>query len=453
MLKKVLISLLLIACVLVTVSQLLAAKYKYDVTQSYQYALNNSTHTEFQVQFNHGDFSFNSPEKWDTGFIILKVKSDLTGYFSEPFIEIINQTKKSILTLERGVSGERYINLPNLAKGNAVNLQIVGHHVSISDQQAKIVLFNNPKLDSQAKVLIISPHPDDAEIAAFNFYAQHNSMVVTITAGEAGAHTYADVFPEIKKHYQVKGKLRVWNSISTPMLGGIPPEKAINLGYFDGTLMQMFQSKGTAVNSQYSGIKDVNYFRQQNISSLMPETSGSATWGALVSDLKEILLKFQPDIIVTPYPALDAHYDHKLSTLAVIEAIKSVQLTDGQLLLYTNHLTFNDYFPYGQQHELVPIPPDFNQSLYFDSIYSFHSASYREKIFALDSMNDLRPDTSWLNISGGFKVFKDALFNQLLLRDKTYFRKSVRENELFLSVYFSSLYKQEVIDSLQGQLN
>jgi LmbE family N-acetylglucosaminyl deacetylase len=31
---------------------------------------------------------------------------------------------------------------------------------------------------------------------------------------------------------------------------------------------------------------------------------------------------FQADIIVTPYPALDWHTDHKLATRAVITAIK-----------------------------------------------------------------------------------------------------------------------------------
>ncbi|WP_300373784.1 PIG-L family deacetylase [Methyloprofundus sp.] len=452
MFKKVLISLLSVVCILAIAYQVLAGKYKYDVTQNYQYALSSSVHTAVRVQIQQQKFSFNSPEKWDTGFIKLDVESNLAGYFAEPFVEVINENSRSVLTLERGVSGERYINLAPIQKEGIINVQLIGHHVTIKDQQAKVILFNTPELAKPVKLIVISPHPDDAEIAAFNLYAQHDSVIVTITAGEAGAHTYDEIYPEKKQHYQAKGKIRVWNSITTPLLAGVSPEKSINLGYFDGTLMQMFQHKVVAVNSQYSGIQDVNYFRKQNISTLTPETSGKATWTALVSDLEKIIIKFQPKFIITPYPAIDAHPDHKLSTIAVIEAIKLAQLMDGKLLLYTNHLTYNDYYPYGQQGGLVPPPPDFNQSLYFDSIYSFHSETPKEKIFALDSMNDLRLDTRWLTVSGAFKVFANTLFSQLLLKDKTYFRKAVRENEIFFSINFSSLYKQDVMNKLKGNM-
>ena len=35
------------------------------------------------------------------------------------------------------------------------------------------------------RVLVVAPHPDDAEIAAFGFYADTRAMVVTVTAGDA----------------------------------------------------------------------------------------------------------------------------------------------------------------------------------------------------------------------------------------------------------------------------
>ncbi len=448
--KKILFLLLLLCLAPVLIYFSLAAKYKYNVQQDYQYAINKSEHIEISTQIQQGKFTFSSTHQpWDTAFIKLTVKSTLTGYFAEPFVEIISHQKSSILTFERGVSGDRYINLPaNTSQQNSITL--VGHHLNIEDQTANIVLFNHPTLHKEIKVLVISPHPDDAEIAAFNLYSQHNSVIVTLTAGEAGPHTYDEIYPKKKKHYQAKGKLRVWNSITTPMLGQIPPESAINLGYFDGTLQQMFQHKNKAVSSLYSGITNINHFRQQNISTLTPKSNGIATWNALITDLKHLLLQIQPDIIIAPYPAIDAHSDHKLSTIALVEAIQELHLTQGQLLLYTNHFHLNNYFPYGQQGELAPIPPDFNQSIYFDSIYSYSPPDYREKIFALDSMNDLRLDTDWLSISGAFKVFKNTLVNRLLFRDQTYFRKAVRENELFLSISISSLYKQDVIKHLLG---
>ncbi len=441
--KKWLIFLSILTILPVILYFALAAKYKYDVTQDYQYALNTSTYQEIKTELKQGNIQFTSPQVWDTGFIKLKVNATLIGYFAEPFIEIIIAQHHSILTLERGVSGERYINLPIASVHKTMSVQLLAHHLNLKDQPVSIILFNNPIVRKHPKILVIAPHPDDAEIAAFNFYSQHNSFIVTLTAGEAGSHRYEEIYTDTKKQYQNEGKLRVWNSMTVPMLGGVPPEHAINLGYFDGTLAQMFAHKNTEVHSLYAGISNVNYFRQQNISNLTPRTDGVATWGALVQDLKSILLRFQPDIIISPYPALDWHEDHKFATFALIEAIKAVQLQQGYLFLYTNHLTFNNYFPYGNQGELAPIPPDFHKDLYFDSIYSFSTDDFKKKIFALDAMNDLRLDTRWLTSVGAFDIFKKSFFRNILLRDQTYFRRAVRENELFFVINFSSLFQEK----------
>jgi len=307
------------------------------------------------------------------------------------------------------------MNLPAIYQHNKQSIQLIAHHLTIKDQQASMILFANPGMEKQAKILVIAAHPDDAEIAAFGLYSQHNSLILTITAGEAGPHTYDEVYADANQHYRAKGKLRVWNSITVPMLGGVSPEHAINLGYFDGTLQKMVKHKLQSVNSLYTDINNVNHFRQQNLSSLTPITEGKANWSALVEDIKQILRVYEPDIIVTPYPAIDWHIDHKLSTLAVIDTIRELGLQQGQLFLYTNHLTANNYFPYGEQGELVAIPPDFNHSLYFDSIYSFMLPKPKEKIFALEAMHDLRLDTSWLDISGAFKILWTTLGNKLLL--------------------------------------
>ncbi|NOR80993.1 MAG: hypothetical protein GQ529_09215 [Methyloprofundus sp.] len=450
MLKKSLFILLFAITLTVVIYFSLAAKYKYDVTQDYQYALNNSVHTTTEVQINQGKFQLDTSNNWDTGFIKLEVAATLTGHFAEPYVEIISGQQQSILSFERGVQGDRYINIPPNRRHNKQTFQLIAHHLSIKDQQASVVLFDNPKIQNHPRVLVVAPHPDDAEIAAFGFYSQNNSLIVTITAGEAGPYTYDEIYPDANQHYQEKGKLRVWNSITVPMLGGVTPEYAINLGYFDDTLKQMAENKSSSVHSLYTDIDNVNHFRAQNLSSLTPESQGKANWLSLVADLKQIVLAFNPDIIVTPYPALDSHSDHKLSTVAVIEAIKELNLQNGQLFLYTNHFTANDYFPYGQQGELVSIPPDFNQSLYFDSLYSFRLAQPKDKILALEAMNDLRLDTSWLNISGAFKIFTTTLGNKLILKDKTYFRRAVRENELFLVVNFSSLYNAKTINALNN---
>lgn len=448
MFKKSLFLLLMMIAAIASLSYFsLAAKYKYEVAQDYQYAWQNSIHIEAPVHISQGRFQVNAKQRWDTGFIELKITATLLGHFIEPSVEVVANGQVSVLSFERGAQGTRYINLPAI---NNTHIELKSHYLKIVDQQARLLLFNNPNIQPDAKVLVIAAHPDDAEIAAFGLYSQHNALIVTLTAGEAGPHKYADIYPDVPQHYQAKGKLRVWDSITVPMLGGVLPERAMNLGYFDSTLPRMYAQPNRPVSSLYAGMSNVNAFRQQNLSTLTPVTDGKATWSALVNDLKHIIHHFNPDIIVTPYPALDWHQDHKHATRAVIDALQQLDLQQGQLFLYTNHLSFNNYFPYGAQGELAPIPPDFNQSLYFDSLYSVSPAQPKAKIFALEAMHDLRPDIRWLEPSGAFKLFTKAFTNKFLYRDQSYFRRAVRANELFLVVNFSSLSQKKVINSLNG---
>jgi LmbE family N-acetylglucosaminyl deacetylase len=449
--KKLLIFLFLTIALTVVIYFLLAGKYNYDVTRDYRYSLENSAYKVTTVDVKQGMFQLGGPKNWDTGFIRLYVEATPVGYFAEPSVEIVTGRRRSVLSFERGVRGERYINLSPDRKSDTQTFQLIPHHLSIKDQQGSVIVFNNPEMHNQPRILVIAPHPDDAEIAAFGLYGSHDSMVLTITAGEAGDYTYDEIYSNINRHYKIKGKLRVWNSITVPMLGGVTPEYAINLGYFDDTLRQMFGDKDKSVHSIYTNVHNVNFFRNQNLSSLTPVTEGKADWPSLIADLKQILLAFNPDIIVTPSPALDAHPDHKFSTVAVIEALKELNLQHGQLFLYANHLTGNNYFPYGQLGELAPIPPDLSGSLYFNSIYSFTLPHMKIKILALEAMNDLRLDTSWLSIGGAFKIFTETLTDKLLMRDKTYFRRGVRANELFLVVDFSSLYKAQILNALKNR--
>jgi LmbE family N-acetylglucosaminyl deacetylase len=448
MLKKSFIFLLLAIPLLVVIHFLLAAKYNYDVTQDYRYALQNSVHELIEVDVRNGIFQVNDSKNWDTGFIKVKVAATLTGYFAEPSVEIISEKQRSILTLERGVRGERFINLPASKQPGNIHFQLIAHHLSIQDQHAGVVLFANPKMQDHPRVLVIAPHPDDAEIAAFGLYSAFDSLILTITAGEAGPYKYDEIYLNAKQQFEKKGTLRVWNSITVPLLGGVMPEHAINLGYFDGTLQTMAENKGKSAHSLYTDIQDVNFFRRQNLSRLTPPSEGKANWPSLVADIEQIILAFNPDIIVTPYPAIESHPDHKFSTVAVIEALQGINRQQGQLFLYTNHATASDYFPYGQQGELVSIVPDLNNSLYFNSIYSFDLVEPKDKILALDAMNELRLDTSWLTITGALKILTKTLSNKLMLNDTTYFRRGARANELFLVVNVSSLYRAETIRAL-----
>lgn len=170
MLKKSLIILLFIMVCAWSIYSALAAKYKYDVAQDYQYALKNSQHTIIPVLLKQGALTFATTQKWDTGFIRLNISATLTGYFAEPYVEIISGSQRNVLSFERGVQGERYINLPAIDQHKQQSIQLIAHHLTIKDQQANLILFANPSVHKQPRVLIIAPHPDDAEIAAFGVF-------------------------------------------------------------------------------------------------------------------------------------------------------------------------------------------------------------------------------------------------------------------------------------------
>ena len=57
---------------------------------------------------------------------------------------------------------------------------------------APLRLFANG-LDLSRTMLVLAPHPDDAEIAAFGVYANRNATIVTITTGNAGPRSYEAV--------------------------------------------------------------------------------------------------------------------------------------------------------------------------------------------------------------------------------------------------------------------
>jgi hypothetical protein len=64
-------------------------------------------------------------------------------------------------------------------------------------------------------------------------------------------------------------------------------------------------------------------------------------------------------------------------------------------------------------------------------------------------MNGLGIDTRWLSSADALKIFKKLFFRNILLRDQTYFRRAVRENELFFVINFSSLYQENMSKNLQ----
>jgi LmbE family N-acetylglucosaminyl deacetylase len=297
---------------------------------------------------------------------------------------------------------------------------------------AALRLFANG-LDLSRSLLVLAPHPDDAEIAAFGLYAYRKSTVVTITTGNAGPRNYEAVFDDVAEMYHFKGRIRLIDSITVPWLGGIPPERAFNMGYFDARLAEMYGKPAAVIPEMYSPNTDIGVYLKYNIGSLLPKRPRASTWTNLVDDLATVLKKVNPAVIVAPHPQLDSHADHQFATVALVEALarRRQRVT---LLLYTNHADRNRH-PYGPAGTVMSLPPPVAEEVQVDRVYS-HPVPLdlqRQKLFALESMHDLRPSPSrsYQLAIGGDRSTEVEQLGPSSAGDVSYFRRAPRSNELF----------------------
>jgi len=338
--------------------------------------------------------------------------------------------------LEPGAQGVRYLNLSFLQAAGVhpgQRVQLARHDVGLT-AAAALWIFHT-RLPVRGRVLVLAPHPDDAEIAAFGLYAQENAWVVTVTAGDAGGFAYPAEFS--RPDYAFKGRLRVIDSVTVPLQGGVPPAHCFNLGYFDARVDAMYAHPDVAVAEKYVANHDIFPFRRINPGRLLPVQHRDATWDHLVADLQAVLLRVQPEIIIAPHPFLDAHLDHEFVAVALAEALRRVHMAHApELLLYTNHALRDERYPYGPTATVAGLPPSRRPNVPFGGVYSLplDSAMQTRKLFALESMHDLRAEPAaeyaFPSPSGAIRHLASAPPPTV---DTGYFRRAVHANEIYLT--------------------
>ncbi len=384
--------------------------FRYNPKADYNYAFPEDS--SFQVMLEKDGFLWPSPKTdTDTAFLKVSVHSNWTSIFFPPYMEIHSHGIVVKQYFEKTSSGIRYVNLsPLLAKVPTLvpgeKLVIKGHHLSWASGVTDLYLFQNLEL-KRARVLVLAPHPDDAEIAAFGLYNDQDASIITITAGERGKSKYKRFFKTPQKHALFQGKIRTWDSLVIPFWGNISPKKCLNLGYFDGTLKTMACNPDQKIHSESIGTSDLNTFRQYNISDLLPrDTPAEPTWNNLVTDLERLLTKINPSIIVTPNPLTDGSPDHQFTTLALLEALQRISSIQGSLYLYTVHSAYTTRWPFGTEESTVSLPPFFSKLSFFEKIYALHLSSdvYNRKFFALDDLHVAIPMRKFLRMDELFFV-------------------------------------------------
>ena len=328
-----------------------------------------------------------SAADWDTA--LLAVRS--AGAEAKPWIEVAVGSARIEQHFEPSALGLRWLNLTGLRDqlNDGAVVTIRTHAITLEAGAATLRVFAN-KLDLKGTILILAPHPDDAEIAAFGLYAGRNATIVTVTSGNAGDFNYRAQVSDPAEHYLLKGYLRAVDSVTVPWQGEIPPDRCFNLGYFDARLQTMRQTPDQPVSEMYGPNQDVLPYRRANIGRLLPVASRTSTWNHLVEDLVEVFRKVKPSIVVMPHPALDYHADHQYTTVAAAEALEK---WNGQatFLLYTNHASANLY-PFGPAGTVQSLPPWSASDIAVERIYAHpvDRVMQRRKLFALESMHDLR---------------------------------------------------------------
>ncbi|MBL4602011.1 MAG: PIG-L family deacetylase [Emcibacteraceae bacterium] len=453
MLKKLLVTIGLLAlaslCFIYISRDML---YNYDVTADHNYDFSDKQAIITPLQIENGSLIL--PEKQaknKSSFLRVSLSSSLTGKFIRPSVEVSDGVLTEMEFFEHGVAGVRYLNISKFIEKGTLEIHFSGNHASIADGAVELIQFDNISLAGK-RVLVLAPHPDDAEIAAFGLYSSHDDVyVVTVTSGDAGPFMYDEIYDDEVTHYLKKGEVRTWNSLTVPMLGGVHPEHILNLGYNDARLKKMASDREFVAAGLYTDISDMDTFRQQNSSSLAAGLKGINNWQSLVANLEYLLGEIKPDIIITPSPKLDMHSDHQYTTHALVEALKNIERHDGHLLLYTNHqAVFNERFPYGDAGATISLPPTPRGSNHFTRLYSHPMtlAQQQGKILALDGQNDLRLGTDFRFPLRAFGQAFETLWADLNGSNESYFRRAIRSNEFFFVVDIEDIYDDEKLGEL-----
>ena len=375
----------------------------------------------------------------DTLLLRIRVSADTSGRVLDPSVEFSASGELRRQYFERGVDGYRYLNLSafraHLARGES--LAVSQRRCKLQHDTAELLAFANESVVDR-RVLIVAPHADDAEIAAFGLYRQvPECTIVTVTAGETDAEQFAPWLASgepAEAAARFKGRVRCLDGVAAAIWGGVPQERCIALGYGCMQLEAMRGEPESPVVSPFSALDDTRPFRAFNRVQLPTDGDGRASWNNLLRDLTAIVAEFRPEVIVTAHPLLDKHPDHIAATQAVWHAVSNSPEPHPRWLLYANHLQVSQHYPFGPAHSELGLPPQLGRDLALDSVFSvsLDRQAQRDKALALDLMHDLKRPVrvkKWL---------RKRLQKLLLARPVTpygeddFFRKAVRASEVFL---------------------
>lgn len=368
----------------------------------------------------------------DTLMVAVRLRSTWLGRWLDPYVRIECGKTSDRQDFERGVRGLRYLNLSGLAGVMGEGRVCLRGRFCRLAPDVVVHAFANPDYSAR-RLMVIAPHADDAELAAFGLYSRCAEVsIVTLTQGEIEAQNYRRMGLDRTAAACLKGRLRSWSSLAVPLWGGVPATRCIQLGYYCMRLAAMAKEPDKPFASLESGESDIRSVRLYNPLSMPGDLDGLPSWNNLVGDLAALLKRFRPEVVVLPHPDLDPHPDHIQSGRALVEAIERSGWQPAVQLLYANHLYDNDRWPMGPANNGVPLPPR-HIALPADGLWSpvLSAAARMDKAQALAMQHDLQaplPLKKRLR-----RVIQWVLAGRRWpeLGQDDFFRKAVRRHELF----------------------
>ncbi|MGY4492050.1 PIG-L deacetylase family protein [Pseudomonas sp. TE3610] len=363
----------------------------------------------------------------ETLLLEVNVTAGLSGRVVDPYVQVGDDRQD----FERAVAGRRYLNLSGQREALAGGaLRLRGRHCRLAPD-ARLVALDNPDF-SRRRVMVLAPHADDAELAAFGLYHRTDEVsIVTLTQGEIEAQGFRALGLDGQQAARLKGRLRTWDSLAVPLWGGVGQDACVQLGYYCLQLQAMAAARQTPFGSRESGESDTRSVRGFNPLTLAGDADGQPTWDNLVADLRGLIKHFRPQVVVMPHPELDPHPDHVATGLAFREALQGTEGCEIALL-YANHLPDNDRWPMGPAGAGIALPPAV-QPLPADGLWSptLSAEQQVDKAMALGMQHDLqgplplkRRLRRWIqHVLAGRRWPASG--------DNEFFRKAVRRHELF----------------------
>jgi len=329
-----------------------------------------------------------------TVLLAIDVSATAAGRMLDPFIEVGHDRVSYRQYFERGVRGIRYLNLsPAVQRSGAGSLRRIalrGRHIRWK-ADASLVVFDSPAI-GDGDTLVVAPHPDDAEIGAFGLYSTCRSWIVTVSGGERSPTDLSPIVTRAEEQTRWRALLRVFDSLATPELGGVPRERRLNLVFPDAQLKQMHDNPMQGFKLGCEDSLPRRTLRSRNPAPELRHAAADCKWSDLVAELRWMLDTVRPRTVLCTHPLVDPHLDHVFTSIALAEALRGGAHEPDLFLLYVVHANEAPLYPFGSAASVVSLPPWEHKEWIADSIYS-HSLSEdtrRAKFFAVEAAHDLR---------------------------------------------------------------